>query len=319
MADRSGSVVITEMEHHSNDLPHRRRGDVLRARVHDTGELDMDHMAELLKKNRVKLVAVTAGSNVTGVMPDVHAIARMAHEAGALILVDAAQALGRLPIDVRPDDHPEHLDFVAGAGHKAYAPFGAGFLYGSSKVLSDAPPYLPGGGTASRVTADSVDYLDAPDRHQGGTPNIAGVVGMAKALLFLKSIGLDEVRRHEVVLTKQILDGMAAIGDVTVYGPADAERRLGVVAFNVRGVEDLMTAAVLSEEGAIAVRNGRFCAHAYMDTLLRTHHPGETPPKGAARAGVGLYNDASDVERLLQMVSSGQKSQLGRALHHSRR
>ncbi|HLM48490.1 MAG TPA: aminotransferase class V-fold PLP-dependent enzyme, partial [Myxococcaceae bacterium] len=113
MADRPGKVITTEMEHHSNELPHRRRGPTLRARVTDDGELDLEHLEELLRKNDVKLVAVTAGSNVTGVMPDVRRIARMAHENGALILVDAAQALARMPIDVKDPDDVEHIDFLA--------------------------------------------------------------------------------------------------------------------------------------------------------------------------------------------------------------
>jgi selenocysteine lyase/cysteine desulfurase len=303
MADRPGKVVTTELEHHSNELPHRRRGPVLRARIDDRGELDLDHLRGLLRGHEVKLVAVTAGSNVTGVTPPIHEIARLAHEAGALILVDAAQALARMPIDVKPFDHPEHLDFVAGAGHKAYAPFGAGFLYGPRDVMVEAAPYLPGGGTASQVTARSAAFLDSADRHQGGTPNIAGVVALSQSLLFLRSIGLDAIRAHEVALTRRALEGLEALGGLTIYGPRDAARRLAVVSFNVDGVEDLLTAAVLSEEGALAVRNGRFCAHIHCDRLFRSHHPAAAePPRGAVRASFGLYNDESDVDRLLEFV-----------------
>jgi selenocysteine lyase/cysteine desulfurase/glyoxylase-like metal-dependent hydrolase (beta-lactamase superfamily II)/rhodanese-related sulfurtransferase len=305
MADRPGKVVTTELEHHSNELPHRRRGPTLRARVTEEGELDMNHLEELLRKNDVKLVAVTAGSNVTGVMPDLRRIARMAHENGALLLVDAAQALARMPLDVRDPDDIEHIDFLAGAGHKAYAPFGAGFLYGPRALLNQAPPYLPGGGTASKVTARDAEYLAAPDRHHGGTPNIAGVVGLARALSFLQSIGLEEVRKHEVRLMERLLKGLQEMDGVTLYGPPDASRRLGVATFNVDGVSDLLTAAVLSEEGAIAVRNGRFCAYQYVDKLLaaKAKAAGQpTPPTGAVRASVGLYNDESDVERLLEYV-----------------
>lgn len=313
LADRPGKVITTELEHHSNELPHRRRGPVLRARVTDDGSLDLQHLEDLLRKHDVKLVAVTAGSNVTGYVPDIHRAARLAHENGAMILVDAAQALARLKIDVKDIDHPEHLDFLAGAGHKAYAPFGAAFLYGPRTVMTEAPPYIPGGGTASQVTARSAEYLDAPDRHHGGTPNIAGVVAMGRALLFLQQIGLDEIRTHEVHLTRMILDGFEKIGGITVYGPSGADRRVGVVSFNVNGQSDLLTAAVLSEEGAIAVRNGRFCSHIYMDRLLQLQSstPGGTmaatadvvsAPTGAVRASVGLYNDESDVERLLEFV-----------------
>ncbi len=298
-----GVVVTTEMEHHSNELTHRERGPVMRCRVTDSGELDLGHLDELLRHHRVKLLAVTAGSNVTGVINDVHRLARMAHEAGALILVDAAQALARLPFDVRAPGDPEHLDFLAGAGHKAYAPFGAGFLYGPRQLFVDAPPYLPGGGTAGHVSATAVEYLETPERHQGGTPNIAGVVGMAGSLSFLAELGLPAVRQHELELTRQAVAGLCALGGVTLYGPQDAESRLGVVSFNVDGIDDLMTAAVLSEEGALAVRNGRFCAHIYVERLLESAHPQHAErPQGAVRASFGLYNDAGDVERLVEFV-----------------
>lgn len=309
MQHRPGKVLTTEMEHHSNELPHRARGPVLRARVDAKGELDLQHLEDLLKKNDVKLLCVTAGSNVTGYMPPLGKLARMAHEHGALILVDAAQALARIKLDVKPFGDPEHIDFLAGAGHKAYAPFGAGFLYGPRAVLDEAAPYLPGGGTAANVTAQGVEFMKAPDRHHGGTPNIGGVVAMARALQFIENIGRDEVRSHEVKLTKMALDGMKKMGGVTVYGPPDAASRLGVVTFNVDGVSELLTAAVLSEEGALAVRNGRFCSHIYVSRLLanadaQTRQDGEAgvQPTGMVRASVGLYNDETDVQRLLEFV-----------------
>lgn len=308
MADRPGKVITTEMEHHSNELTHRRRGSVLRCRVDDNGDLDMGHMEELLRKNDVKLVAVTMGSNISGSMPPIHQIARMAHDNGALIMVDAAQALARHRLDVKPFEDPEHIDFVAAAGHKAYAPFGAGFLYGPRAVLDQAPPYLPGGGTAQQVTPREAEYLPAPDRHHGGTPNIAGIVAMSRSLMFLQSIGIDEIRDHEVKLTDRVMTGLADIGGITIYGPPKAENRLGVVAFNVDGVSELLAAAVLSEEGGIAVRSGRFCAHMYMDRLLaldamkKTERDG-APPTGAVRASIGLYNDETDVDRLLEYVA----------------
>lgn len=305
LAHVPGKVILTELEHHSNDLPHRKRGPVLRARITADGRLDMDHLEQLLRHNQVKLVAVTGASNVTGWMPDIHAIARLAHEHGALILVDAAQLLAHHKIDVRPPGDPEHLDFVAAAGHKAYAPFGAAFLYGPRGIMDAAPPYLPGGGTAARVGPHSVEYVPAPDRHQGGTPNIGGVLALAEALRFLDGIGMQHVRSHELALTRRAMAGMRALG-LTLYGPDAPEERLGVIGFNVIGVSDPLAAAVLSEEHAIAVRNGRFCAHIHVDRLLAsqggaTPEPGNVP--GAVRASFGLYNDEADVDRLLEAVS----------------
>lgn len=304
MAHIPGRVVTTEMEHHSNELPHRRRGDVARVRMGDDGLLDLGHLEEILRRERVKLVAVTGAANVTGLMPDIGAIARMAHAHGALVLVDAAQLLAHHPIDVGGFFDPEHIDFLAGAGHKAYAPFGAGFLYGPRKVFDDAPPFLPGGGNAVRVTEHSVEFLPAPDKHHGGTPNIAGVVGLTESLAFLQSIGMDEIRRHEVELTRKAITGMQALGGITIYGAPSVDKRLGVISFNVEGVSELMTAAVFSEEGGIAVRNGRFCAHIYVDRLLNKHHAqrGGELPGGAVRASFGVYNDESDVDRFLEQL-----------------
>jgi len=242
-----GKVMITELEHHSNDLPWRKRGPLVRARVRADGSLDLDHVRDLLRANQIKLLAVTGASNVTGWMPDIHALARMAHEHGALIALDCAQLLAHRAIDVRAADDPEHLDFVAAAGHKAYAPFGSSFLYGPRWLLDEAPPYLPGGGTASRVTALGVEFVASPDRHQGGTPNIGGVIALAESLRFLDKIGMARIREHERELVAAAMKGLAAIEGVTVYGPSDPEQRLAVITFNVEGVSDLLAAAVLIE------------------------------------------------------------------------
>ncbi|EDM77828.1 Cysteine desulfurase [Plesiocystis pacifica SIR-1] len=300
-----GKVIVTELEHHSNDLPYRKRGPVLRARAREDGSLDMDHVRDLLRSNQVKLVAVTGASNVTGWMPDIHALARMAHEHGALIALDCAQLLAHKRIDVRDMDDPEHIDFIAAAGHKAYSPFGSSFLYGPRWLMDQAPPYLPGGGTASRVSKRSAEFVPSPDRHQGGTPNIGGVIALAEAIKFLDKIGMQRVREHEMELTRRAMAGMKAIEGVTVYGPEDPDARLGVLTFNVAGVSDLLAAAVLSEERGIACRNGRFCAHVYVDHLL-AHQGGYTAERdatpGAVRASFGIYNTVEDVDRLIEGV-----------------
>ncbi|TPV94932.1 MAG: aminotransferase class V-fold PLP-dependent enzyme [Myxococcales bacterium FL481] len=307
-----GATIVTDLEHHSNDLPHRRRGDVLRAGVLNDGSLDVDHIETLLKQHRVKLVAVSGASNVTGWMPDIHRVAELAHRHGAKILVDAAQLLAHYPIDVRPTTDPGHLDFLAAAGHKAYAPFGAAFLHGPRDVFDAAPPYIPGGGTAVEVTASDVQWVGTPDRHQGGTPNVGGVIALASALEFLDTIGMDRVRQHEVELTRAAMTRLSALDGVTIYGPTDPEARLGVLSFNIEGISDMLVAAILSEERGIACRNGRFCAHPYMARILATQggatpEPNHTP--GAVRASFGLYNEEFDVERLVEAVEMIRRGQ----------
>jgi selenocysteine lyase/cysteine desulfurase/rhodanese-related sulfurtransferase len=300
-----GKVMVTDLEHHSNDLPFRRRGEIVRARLTAEGRLDMQHVAELLRRERVKLVAVCGAANVTGWMPPIRELTRLAHGAGALISVDAAQLIAHIPVDVRAGDQAEGVDFLVAAGHKAYAPFGIGFVYGRRTLLDAAPPMLPGGGTARLVTEQSAEFMPSPDRHQGGTPNIAGAIAFAAMLRYLKCIGMERVRAHELALLRRAWSALRALPDLTLYGPDAIEERVGIVTFNIHGVSDMLAAAVLGEEFAVAVRNGRFCAHVHTANLLRTSGgftaDGETPPS-AVRASVGLYSDLSDVDRLLEGV-----------------
>jgi selenocysteine lyase/cysteine desulfurase/rhodanese-related sulfurtransferase len=305
MAELPGKVLVTDLEHHSNDLPHRCRNEVVRVGLTSDLRIDMDELERTLQNEQIKLVAVCGAANITGWMPPIHEIARLAHQHGALICVDAAQLMAHAPVDVRPFGHPEHIDFLTAAGHKMYAPFGVGFLYGPRAILDAAPPYLPGGGTASAVSTDEVEYMSSPDRHQGGTPNIAGVVGMAHVLEFLLAVGMDRIREHELKLLRRAWDGIKAIDGITIYGPDVLEERVGIIPFNVKGVSDLMVAAVLGEEAGIAVRNGRFCAHIHADQMLaeQSGHTVEVGvPSGAVRASFGIYNTESEVDRLVDAV-----------------
>ncbi|MDZ4831514.1 MAG: aminotransferase class V-fold PLP-dependent enzyme [Phycisphaerae bacterium] len=305
VAHLPGKVMVTDLEHHSNDLPFRKRGDVVRARVTREGRLDLDHVAELFRRERIKLLTVCGATNVTGWMPPIRQLARMAHEHGAMFAVDGAQLVAHVPIDVRADDDAESIDFLITAGHKAYAPFGIGFVYGKRHLLDASPPHVPGGGTAVAVTDSSAEYMLSPDRHQGGTPNIAGAIAYAEMLRYLSAIGMPRVREHELELMRRAWPALKEMGGVTLYGPDALEERVGIITFNVEGVNDMLAAAVLGEEYGVAVRNGRFCAHVHAANLLRNqggHTPlGDAPPS-AVRASFGLYNNLGDVERLLDGV-----------------
>jgi selenocysteine lyase/cysteine desulfurase len=314
MADVPGITLTTEMEHHSNDLPHRQRGAVKHVRVTADGRLDLAHLDQLLAQNRVKLVAVTGASNVTGWMPDIHAIAARAHAAGARILVDAAQLLAHHPIRVGETTDPGHLDFVAAAGHKAYAPFGAAFLCGPRELFDAAPPYQPGGGTVACVTNERVYWLPAPDRHHGGTPNIPGVIAMASALEFLTEVGMPAIRAHEVELFQYALARLRAIDGLTLYGPPQVDERLAVLSFNLNGIPHGVVSAVLNAEAGIATRNGRFCAHPYVHRLLgieaaeaeaivaRQLAGDRVELPGAVRASIGIYNTQDEIDRLAETL-----------------
>lgn len=312
MRSINGATLVTSMEHHSNDLPHRRRGEVHRSEICADGSLDYADMERILREHHIKLVAVSGGSNVTGYLPDLNKLARLAHAHGAKLLVDAAQLLAHRTINVLPNSDPGHIDFLAAAGHKAYAPFGSAFLFGPTDILNDAPPYMPGGGTAIYVTDDAAYWAPSPDRHQGGTPNIGGAVAMGAALKFLSSVGMENIRAHEVEMTSFVLNAFSKIDGVNVLGSASTAERLGVIAFNIDGVRHDLVSAILNQEAGIATRNGRFCAHPYVMRLLGLDpnldiakiisDQGDGAVPGAVRATFGIYNTMDEVAELVRMV-----------------
>jgi selenocysteine lyase/cysteine desulfurase len=313
MQGKEGATLVSNMEHHSNDLPHRRRGPVLRINVLDDGTLDYTDLEEKLRNNRVKLVAVTGASNVTGYMPDIRLIARLAHAHGAKILVDGAQLLAHSRIDMGSNEADDHIDFLAAAGHKAYAPFGAAFLIAPNEIIDSTEPYIPGGGTVKFVTEDSQVWADGVDRHSGGTPNIGGVIALGEALKWLKEIGLDWVREHELELLKRVEGRLRAIDGVNFLGNVPTAKKLGVLPFNIRDLHHDTVAMILNNEYGIATRNGCFCAHPYLTKLLHCADPEGVRRKvesgedvllpGAVRATIGIYNNEEDLDKLVDAVA----------------
>ncbi len=312
MQDVEGLTLVSNMEHHSNDLPHRRRGPVGRIRVDDDGTLDYGDLEERLKSSRVKLVALTGASNVTGYMPDIRLVARLAHAHGARLLVDAAQLLAHHRIDMHPSDD-EGIDFIAAAGHKAYAPFGAAFLVAPMEVICNVPPYIPGGGTVKFVSETNVVWADAVERHVGGTPNIPGVIALGKSLEWLSAIGMDWIRRHELELLRSVEGRLRAIPGVAFLGEIPSDRKLGVLSFNIAGYHHEDVSSILNNEFGIATRNGCFCAHPYLSQLLgctdaeairrKVANGEDVLLPGAVRATIGIFNDASDLDKLVDAVA----------------
>ncbi|MFC1632796.1 aminotransferase class V-fold PLP-dependent enzyme [Patescibacteria group bacterium] len=314
MSGEEGIVVTSLFEHHSNDLTHRQHSDVKHVNPKEDGTYDLEALEDVLKNNKVKLVAVTAASNSTGYMPPLAEIATLAHKHGAKILVDAAQILAHAQLQVYKDDDPRHLDFVAAAGHKAYAPFGSAFLFGPKEIFDKSEPYRPGGGTVKWVTTDAVSYQPSPERHEGGTPNIAGGIALAESLAFLKDIGLENIRTHEKELTQHLIDGIANIKGVVVYGPLDVEERIGIVTFNINEIDHSTVASILDQEYGIAVRNGCFCAHPYLHYLLeidpadvekykeQLEENDKTKVPGAVRASIGIYNSKEEIDVLIKAI-----------------
>ncbi len=316
-------VVSTMMEHHSNDLPWRRRASVVRADVTREGRLDEDHLDRLLEEfgERIALLTVSGASNVTGFVQPIHRLARKAHAVGARIFVDAAQLAPHRRIDVKPDDDPEHLDFVALSAHKMYAPFGTGVLVGHRDVFLGGAPEHQGGGTVDIVTPTQVHWAGLPDREEAGTPNVVGAVAMAVAARALGAAEMDRIARHEAALTAHALDGLGSLPGITIYGqshgqpdPRDASDRVGVIAFNVHGVHHALVAAILGYEAGIGVRSGCFCAQPYVARLLgltrselhdwqREHVAANRRARpGMVRISLGAYNTMEEIDTLVEML-----------------
>ncbi|MFQ5829241.1 MAG: aminotransferase class V-fold PLP-dependent enzyme [Candidatus Methylomirabilia bacterium] len=287
-------VIVTEMEHHSNLIPWqmlaRDRGVRLKAvPVEGEGFLDLDAFNRLLT-DRTRVVAVTHVSNVLGTINPVAEIVTRAHRAGSLVLVDGAQAVPHLPVNVA------HLgpDFYAFSGHKMLGPTGIGVLYGRREILERLEPAWGGGEMIKEVWLDHAQWNDLPWRFEPGTPPIAQAVGLAAAVEYLAKLGMERVSAHEQELTRRTLDRLGSLGEVTLYGPRNPEIKGAVVAFNVRGLHPHDVAALLDMDG-FAVRAGHHCAMPLMRKLGVV---------GTLRASFSVFNAPEEIERLTTAVSA---------------
>jgi selenocysteine lyase/cysteine desulfurase len=317
--DEDAIILATQLEHHSNDLPWRRRAKVVHIDVTEDGRLDEDDFDYQLDSysGRVALVAVAGASNVSGFIQPIHRLAQKAHDAGAKILVDAAQLAPHRKIEMLDDSHPEHIDFVAISAHKMYAPFGTGALVGAKDVfLLDGPEY-PGGGTVDVVTLDEVHWAGMPDRDEAGSPNVVGAVAMAAAAMTLMTIGMDKVAKHEEELIAYALEKLSTVPGLKIYGeqdPAKASEKVGAIPFNLGDMSHFLVAAILGYEGGVGVRSGCFCAHPYVVRLLNLEEDeyagwreqvidgDKSNMPGMVRASFGCYNNKTDIDRLIEML-----------------
>jgi len=252
-------VVITEMEHHSNIVPWQllteRKGATLRwFGLTGDGLLDLSNIDELINE-RTKVVSLTWVSNMLGTVNPVAEIARRAHEVGAIVVVDGAQAVPQMPVDVQAVD----ADFLVFTGHKVTGPTGIGVLWGRRELLEQLPPFLGGGEMISTVAMERSTYAGIPHKFEAGTPPIVEAVGLGAALDYLSAVGMHNVRSHEEAVTGYALDRLAGIGGLSVLGPLSAELRGGAISFELDGVHPHDVAQVLDSRG-IAVRAGHHCA-----------------------------------------------------------
>lgn len=308
-------VISTMMEHHSNDLPWRKHCRVIHVGVLADGSIDLEALRRELRRQagKVKLVAVSGASNVTGICNPVHEIAEWAHQAGARIFVDAAQLVAHRKVDILPNDHPQHLDFIAFSAHKIYAPFGIGVLIGPTEFFAAGEPDFVGGGTVSYVGLEDVEWGSLPQKEEAGSPNVAGAVALAEALSLLSSVGMETIACHERKLLAYAIPKMENMPGVRIYGPTrDLENKVGVIPFTVEGMDHALVATILSTEYGIGVRNGNFCAQPYMRKLLNVSPEEERKRRagrcdnpilpGMVRASFGCYTNEEDIDLFIDAL-----------------
>ena len=278
-------VVLTEMEHHSNIVPWQLAGARLEyVRIDDEGMLDLDHLDELLAKSP-KIVSFAHVSNVLGTVNPVEEIVRRARAAGALSVIDGAQAVPQLPVDLAAID----ADFYAWTGHKAYGPTGVGVLHGRVGLLDEMPPFIGGGHMIKRVDPDSSTWIELPWKFEAGTSQIAEAIGLGAAVDWLSEIGMEAVHEHEHELTAYALERLTAFDDVEIHGPPDADRRGALVSFELAGVHPHDVAELLGREG-VCIRAGHHCAQPLMRRLGVT---------ATCRASFAIHTTTGDVDRLV--------------------
>jgi cysteine desulfurase/selenocysteine lyase len=282
-------VVLTQMEHHSNIVPWQllcaeKGAELAYVPVLEDGQLDLDALDELLAR-APKLVAVAHVSNVLGTINPIEEIARRAHAAGAIVVVDGSQAVPQIPVDLRALD----ADFYAWTGHKAYGPTGVGVLHGRRDLLERIPPFIAGGHMIKMVGDTESTWADLPWKFEAGTSQIAEAIGLGVAVDWIQSIGIERIRAHERALVADAIARLAEVPGLTMHGPADAADRGALVSFVIDGAHPHDVGEILGREG-VCVRTGHHCTQPLMRCLGAT---------ATTRASYAAHNTVADTDRLL--------------------
>ena len=296
--DAGDTVAITRMEHHSNVVPwqllcEERGARIAYVELDGDFKLDLDSLEAVLAGGNVKLLALAHVSNVLGTINPLAEIARRAHDAGATVLVDGAQGVPQLPVDVRGTG----ADFYAFTGHKMLGPTGIGVLWGRRELLEEMPPFMGGGSMIRAVEDEHSTWAPLPAKFEAGTPAIAEAAGLDEAVDYLAALGMDAVRAHEQELTEYALERLAAVSGLTTYGPEDVADRGGLVSFTVEDIHPHDLAELCNRE-AVCIRAGHHCAQPLM------RHLGVP---ATARASFSVYNGRDDVDRLADALESAKR------------
>ena len=295
--EKGDKIVLTIMEHHSNIVPwqllaQEKGASVEFIKIDGNGELPRDEVQELIN-DKTKIVCVTHASNVLGTINPVKDIGRLAHRFGALFLLDAAQSVPHIPVNVDDID----CDFAAFSGHKMLGPTGIGVLYGKAEQLEGMPPFLTGGEMIREVHTKSASWKDLPYKFEAGTPNISGAIALGVAIDYLQNVGMKNVADHEKEITRYALDRMKEVDGLDIYGPLDVAHRVGVISFNLGDIHAHDLASILDEDG-IAIRSGHQCAQPLMEFL---------GIPATSRASFYIYNTKDEVDLFIEALDRARK------------
>jgi cysteine desulfurase / selenocysteine lyase len=296
--NKDDRVVITEIEHHSNIVPWQILTQEKGAKldyigIDNTGYLNMEDCKKYLQSNKVKLLSISHMSNVLGTIVPINEIIEMAHQKGILVLVDGAQSVPHMPVDVQDMD----CDFMVFSAHKMLGPTGVGVLYAKKEILNEMQPFIGGGDMIKEVHKHKTIYNDLPYKFEGGTPNIAGVIGFGAAVDYLKRIGMHNVREHEIEITSYAIKAIADIKGIILYGPSDANHRGGVIAFNIGDIHPHDLATIMNDHG-IAIRSGHHCAQVLMERL---------DIAAASRTSFYIYNTKEEVDTFINALGEARR------------
>ena len=290
---KDDGIAITELEHHSNIVPwqilSQEIGTLLEyVGIDENGFLDLEHMIELIASKKIKLVSLSHMSNVLGTIVPIERIIRIAHENGIPVIVDGAQSVPHMPVNVKNMD----CDFLVFSAHKMLGPTGVGVLYGKKEYLDKMKPFLGGGDMIKEVFKFHTNYNEVPYKFEAGTPNIADVVGFGAAIEYLEKIGMENIRKHEIYLTDYALESMLSLKYATIYGPRDPKDRGGLISFNIADIHPHDLATIMNDHG-IAIRSGHHCAQVLMQRL-------DVP--ATSRASFYIYNTKEEIDRFVNAI-----------------
>ena len=291
-------VVITEIEHHSNIVPwqiltQEKRAKLLYVGVDDSGYLKMEDYKRYIESNKVKLISVSHMSNVLGTIVPINEIIKKAHDKGVKVMVDGAQSVPHMPIDVQNMD----CDFMAFSAHKMLGPTGVGVLYVKREILDKMSPFMGGGDMIKEVHKYETRYNDLPYKFEGGTPNIADVIGFGAAIDYLNEIGMDNIREHEIDITNYAIKTITDVKGVIVYGPSSSNHRGGIVSFNIGDIHPHDLATIMNDHG-LAIRSGHHCAQVLMERLNVA---------ATSRASFYIYNTKEEVDIFINALEEARR------------